>query len=48
MKTDTVNDIKNAISTLQSFREDIFDYDYDEYVIWHLDEAIKHLKNAIL
>ena len=44
MKQENSNELKEILDKLEKFRDNIHDYDYDEYVIWHLDEAIKQLK----
>ena len=47
MKQETIEEVREEISRLQNLRNDIYDYDYDEYLLWHLNEAIKHLFNSI-
>lgn len=45
MKTDNREELKELIKKLALFRDEIYCYDYDEYALWHLDEAIKQLKH---
>ena len=47
MKTETRAEVREEIRRLENMRDEIYDYDYDEYLLWHLDEAINHLKNSI-
>jgi len=42
--TDTRNELRELIERLKTFYDDVYDYDYDEYALWHLNEAIKHLE----
>ena len=44
MKTDTRNELRELIERLENFRDEVYDYDYDDTALWHLDEAIKNLK----
>ena len=46
MKTDNYEKLNEIINELVIFRNDIYDYDYDEYALWYLDEAITQLKRV--
>lgn len=48
MKAETIKDIREEINKLKKLRSDIYDYDYDDTALWHIDEAINHLKKATL
>ena len=45
MKTENREELKGLIKQVEQFREDIYDWDYDETALWHLDEAIRQLKH---
>ncbi len=47
MKTDNREAIKSKLAELKELRQDIYDYDYDETALWHLDRAIENLQRAI-
>jgi len=44
MKTETTEEIREALRGLKVIYNNIYDFDYDEYALWHLNEAIEHLK----
>jgi len=44
MKTDDREELEILIDKLEEFRSDIYDWDYDDRVLWHLDEALRQLK----
>lgn len=43
MKAENRDELEYILKELKQLRNNIYDYDYDEYVLWHLDEAIKQL-----
>ncbi len=43
MNGDNRKELKDLIKKVEQFRDDIYDYDYDETALWHLNEAIRQL-----
>ena len=44
MKQDNREELKELIKKVEQFHDDIYDYDYDDTALWHLNEAIRNLK----
>ena len=44
MITENKHELNEILKKLQKFRDFIYDFDYDENALWHLDEAINNLK----
>lgn len=47
MKTDNKEKVWEFIKQLQEFRQDIYDYDYDDTALWNLTNAITSLHNIV-
>lgn len=44
MKTETAKEIREALRGLKVIYNKVYDFDYDDYVLWHLNEAIERLE----
>lgn len=46
MKPDTKESIEKLEKELLGLRKEVYDYDYDESVLYHLDRALDQLRFA--
>ena len=44
MNSENRKELETLIEKLKKFRDEVYDYNYDEYALWHLDEAIRQLE----
>jgi len=48
MREEIVKEIHAEIRRLEEIKLDVYEYCYDGEAIWHIEEAVRNLKNAIV
>jgi len=47
MKSETRDALESIIKELEQLKSDVYDYDYDDTVIWNINNALRSLKNNL-